>query len=193
MCRDWRGACSDDVCGPKVRLELRSVRQVLHIRPECLGLWVAMTVRQFAWVVDLDLSQCGIEDGVLECAVSLQRLSSFDLGGVYRCPSKIMDTGLEHGALLTQLTSLNLSHCAEITDTGLEHVAQLMHLTSLNFSDCVKITGTGRYKIMDMGLEHVAQLTQLTSLDLQCCGEITDTGLEHVAHVAQLEHAVDEL
>ena len=56
VCRGWRAACGDDVYGPKVRLELRSVRQVLRIRPECVGLWVAATVRRFAWVVDLDLS-----------------------------------------------------------------------------------------------------------------------------------------
>ena len=59
VCRDWRTACSDDVYGPKVRLELRSVRQVLRIRPECLARWVAATVRRFTWVVDMDLSSCG--------------------------------------------------------------------------------------------------------------------------------------
>ena len=78
VCRDWRAACADDVYGPKVRLELRSVRQVLRIRPECLGLWVAATVGRFAWVIDLDLSRCGIEDGVLECAGSLQRITSLN-------------------------------------------------------------------------------------------------------------------
>ena len=76
VCREWRTACSDDVYGPKVRLELRHVQRVLRIRPECLGLWVAATVRRFAWIVDMDLSSCGIDDGVLECAGSLQRLSS---------------------------------------------------------------------------------------------------------------------
>ena len=79
VCRDWRAACAHDLYGPKVRLELHSVRQVLRIRPECLGLWVAATVGRFAWVIDLDLSGCGIEDGVLECASSLQRITSLNL------------------------------------------------------------------------------------------------------------------
>ena len=108
VCRDWRTACSDDVYGPKVRFKLRSVRQMLRIRPECLGLWVAATVCRFAWVIDLDLSSCAIEDGVLECANSLQRITGLKMGGDYSCPSKITDTGLEHIAQLAQLTSLDL-------------------------------------------------------------------------------------
>ena len=68
------------VYGPKVRLELHSVRQVLRIRPECLARWVAATVRRFTWVVDMDLSSCGIDDGVLECAGNLPQLTSLKLG-----------------------------------------------------------------------------------------------------------------
>ena len=151
VCRDWRAACAHDVHGPKVRLELHSVQQMLRIRPECLGLWVAAMVGRFAWVIDLDLSRCGIEDGALECAGSLQRITSLNVGGDYRCPSKITDMGLEHLAQLTQLTSLDLS------------------------GDIFRPS-----KITDTGLEHVAQLTQLTSLDLGGCDNITDTGLEHV-------------
>ena len=102
-------------------------------------------------VIDLDLSRCGIEDGVLECAGSLQHITSLDVG------DKITDTGLEHVAQLTQLTSMDLSGCGTITDTGLEHVARLTQLTSLDLCHC-DITVTG--------LEHVAQLTQLTNLAL---------------------------
>ena len=106
---DHGGLPTKHVYGPKVRLELRSVRQVLRIRFKCLGLWVAATVGRFAWVIDLDLSGCGIEDGVLECAGSLQRMTSLGIGGDERCPGKITDTGLEHVALLTHLTCLGLS------------------------------------------------------------------------------------
>ena len=49
---------------------------------------------------------------------------------------KITDTGLEHVAQLTQLTSLNVGGCDQITDTGLEHRARLMQLTSLDFAPC---------------------------------------------------------
>ena len=157
VCRDWRDACADDVYGPKVRLELR-------IQPECLGLWVAATVGRFAWVIDLDLSRCDMEDGVLECAGSLRRISSLNLS----CCAQITDTGLEHVAQLMQLTSLGLWGC-NITDTGLEHVAQLTQLNSLSVHHCAKIT--------DTGLEHVGQLTQLTSLNLGSCDNITDTGV----------------
>ena len=108
VCRNWRTACSDDVYGPKVRLELRSVQRQLRIRHECLGIWVAAFVGRFAWVVDMDLRRCDIEDGVLECAGSLQRITSLDISGDGDCPSKITDTGLEHIAQRTHLTSLNL-------------------------------------------------------------------------------------
>ena len=118
VCRSWRAACGDDVYGPKVRLELRSILQVLRIRPECVGLWVAAMVGRFAWVVGVDLSRCDVEDGVLECAGNLQRVTSLQLGGDWRSPSKITDTGLEYVAQLTQLTSLNLKRCHTITDTG---------------------------------------------------------------------------
>ena len=153
VCHDWRAACAHDLYGPKVRLQLRSVRQVLRIRPECLELWVAATVGHFTWVIDLDLSGCGIEDGVLECASSLQRITSLDLSGIWHCPSKTTDTGLEHVAKLTQLTSLNLSCCVKITDTGLEHVAKLTQLTSLDLINCDKIT--------DTGLEYVAHVAHV--------------------------------
>jgi len=89
VCRGWLAACGDKVYGPKVRLELRSVQQVLRIRHECLGLLLAATMGRFAWVIDLDLSGCDIEDGVLECARSMQRITSLDL---FWC-SKITDTG----------------------------------------------------------------------------------------------------
>ena len=175
VCRGWRAACADDVYGPKIRLELRSVRQVLRIRPACLGLWVAATVDRFAWVIDLDLSGCGkIADTGLKCVAQLTQLTTLNLGGC----RNITDTGLEHIATLTQLAGLTLLHCGQITDTGLKHVAQLTQLTSLNLTYCDKIT--------DTGLEHVAQLTQLTSLNLECCDKITDTGLEHVARLTQL-------
>ena len=205
VCRGWRAACGDDVYGPKVRLELRSILQVLRILPECVGLWVAATVGRFAWVVGLDLSKCSVEDGVLECARTLQRMTSLDVSSVYGCPGKITDMGLQHVAVLTQLTNLNLGYCDMITDTGLEHVAQLMQLTSLDLSGRKKITDTGlehvaqlmqltrlnlgsgyECEITDTGLEHLAQLTQLTSLDLSGCDQITDAGLEHVAQLTQL-------
>ena len=44
--------------------------------------------------------------------------------------NNITDTGLEHVARLTQLTSLNLNGCGKITDTGLEHVAHVAQLYS---------------------------------------------------------------
>ena len=66
VCRGWRAACANDDHGPKVRLELGSVSQVLRIRPECLGLWMATMVGRFAWVVGLDLSRCGVEDVMLK-------------------------------------------------------------------------------------------------------------------------------
>ena len=107
---------------------------MLHIRPECLGLWVAATVDRFAWVIDLDLRSCGIVDGVLECAANLQRITSLNLESC----DKITDTGLEHIAQLTQLTSLDLRSCGKITDTGLEHVAQLTQLTSLDLGSVTR-------------------------------------------------------
>ena len=115
VCRDWRAACSDDLYGPKVRLKLHSVRQVLRIRPECLELWVAAAVARFASVINLDLSRCSIENGMLlKCAGSLQRITKLNM---FRC-DKITDAGLEHFAQLTQLTSLNLYDCDNITDAG---------------------------------------------------------------------------
>ena len=179
VCRGWRAACANDDHGPKVRLELDSMRQVLRIRAECLGLWVAATVRRFAWVVDLDLSICGIEDGVLEGAGSLPRIASLNLNGC----DKMTDPGLlQHVAILTQLTKLHLGSCRKITDTGLKHVAQLTQLTRLDLSGDEDFPS----KITDTGLEHIAQLTQLTSLNLRSCDKITDTGLEHVAELTQL-------
>ena len=203
VCRGWRAACANDDHGPKVRLKLGSVRQVLRIRPEYLGLWVAAMVGRFAWVIDLDLSMCGIEDGVLKCTGSLQRITGLNVGGDFGCPSKLTDTGLEYVAQLTQLTKLVLTGCGKITDTGLDYVAQLTLLTSLNLRNCKKITDTGLKhvaqltqltslaltgcgKITDLGLQCVAQLTQLTSLNLSYCVKITDTGLKHVAQLTQL-------
>ena len=140
-CRGWRAACTNDDHRPKVRLELHSIRQVLRIRPDCLGLWVAATVGQFPWVIDLDLSRCDIG--------SLQRTTRLN---VSEC-NDVTDAGLEHVAQLTQLSSLNLGSCRQITDTGLEHVAQLTQLSSLDLTCC--------YESTDTGLEHVAYVAQL--------------------------------
>ena len=111
VCRDWRDACAHDVYGPKVRLALQNIRQVLRIRPECLALWVAATMARFAWVCKLNVGECDVTDGVLECAGSLQRLTSLDLSGC----AKNKDAGL--------LTSLDLSGakqqpCSTAADTA---------------------------------------------------------------------------
>ena len=85
--------------------------------------------------------------------VSVSWWPSLDVCGC----EQLTDTGLDHVAQLTQLTSLVLCGCDKITDTGLQHVAQLTQLTSLDLSFCKKITNAG--------LENVAKLLQLTSLD----------------------------
>ena len=157
VCRGWRTACGDDVYGPKVRLELRPVQQVLRIRYECLGLWFAATVRRFSWVIKLDLRECDVEDGFLKCVGKMPRITNLDLS----CCIYITDTGLRLVAQLMQLTSLNLYKCYKITDTGLENLVQLTQLTSLNLYEC--------YKITNKGLKHVAKLMQLTHLILEGC------------------------
>ena len=50
--------------------------------------------------------------------------------------NEITDTGLEHVAGLTKLTSLELAHCKDATGTGLGQVPQPAQLSSLNLSCC---------------------------------------------------------
>lgn len=85
----------------------------------------------------------------------------------------ITDGGLRELKEITNLTSLNISHCCEITDVGLENLSNLIHLDSLNLSNCEKVT--------DIGLKNLSNLIQLDSLNISKCEKITDIGLNYVS------------
>jgi F-box/leucine-rich repeat protein 14 len=62
-------------------------------------------------------------------------------------------------AKLSQLESLDISHCDKITDVGIRAIASLSQLEILNISHCDKIT--------DVGMGYIANgLYQLKTLNM---------------------------
>ena len=118
VCKDWRTLCADPLCGPKVRLKLYSVQQVLQIRPEKLKEWMKAMFRYFAHVCVLDSKMYSLTDSELESFECRPRITNLDLG---YCEN-LTDTGLVHVAQLTQLTFLNLSGY-EISNIGLIYIS----------------------------------------------------------------------
>lgn len=67
----------------------------------------------------------------------LQKLESLEV-----CGGRVTDAGLAHLSCIPSLTSLSLAHNVGITDHGLPLLARLSNLCSLNMTHC-KITGPG--------------------------------------------------
>ena len=80
-------------------------------------------LKQLKYLVDLNLSSCGITN-----------------------------TGLEHVAVLSRLVRLNLSYCNRITDQGIRLLKPLANLRYLDLQGCIKVTHSGLVKIRRMGL-----------------------------------------
>ena len=104
--------------------------------------WLANKVEQFSWVVGINLADCDIAASDLSALLNkghlVESLQSLDLTHCYQITR---DT--QRLSILTEfrnLRSLNL-HDSSITDTGLEHVAQLTQLTSLDLGDNVQHHG----------------------------------------------------
>ncbi len=104
----------------------------------------------------------------------LSDVSSLDLS---HCQN-LTDAGLAHLSGLTQLTSLDLGGCWRLSNEGMGHLAVLTQLTSLNLCFCENVT--------DAGLGHLSGLTQLTSLNLSGCWRLSNEGMGHLAVLTQL-------
>ena len=85
------------------------------------------------------------------------------------CKPWVTNSGLEHIAQITSLTSLNLHECKNVTNNGLLALTSLRGLASLSLKGCGKLTNAG--------LEALQRHTLLTSLNLYGCMRIADKGL----------------
>lgn len=91
----------------------------------------------------------------------------------------ILNDGLIHLKMLTNLKYLDLSTCNRLTDVGLEHIKDLIKLKILILTRCKRIT--------DDGLIHLKKLIQLKILNVAGCGKITDDGLINLNGLTQLK------
>ena len=85
------------------------------------------------------------------------------------CKPWVTNSGLEHIAQITSLTSLNLHECNNVTNNGLMALTSLQGLASLSLKGCGKLTNAG--------MEALQRHTTLTSLNLFGCQRIADKGL----------------
>ena len=152
-------------------------------------------------VASLDLTECYVDDAVLQTVATMSTLTSLNLGSC----SRITDTGLRYIQTLTRLTTLEMgTNCVQITNAGLTHIAGLKHLTTLKIDDCPNVTNrelekfilrcsqlttlrlSNCEKITHLPRADAAKKSQLASLDLDRCPNITDAGLEHIARFKHL-------
>ncbi|MQM10066.1 hypothetical protein Taro_042955 [Colocasia esculenta] len=122
-------------------------------------------------LVEIDLTDCGIDDEALRCLSKCCNLVELKLG---LC-SGITDKGLAHiGSNCEKLQELDLYRCAEITDNGLAAIASgCKKLKKMNVCYCSRIT--------DLGMKHLSGLDQLSDLEMRKLVKVTSVGITAIA------------
>lgn len=153
VCRHWRGVVDHE-------LESLSPTSMLSV----------MLVRRFPNLKVLHLTNCNNvrNRDLLTISRSGLRLHTLTLGDDMFKPW-VTNSGLEHIAQITSLTSLNLHECSNVTNNGLVALSSLRGLASLSLKGCDKVTNAG--------IETLQRHSMLTSLNLYGCMRITDKGL----------------
>eukprot|EP00242_Pyramimonas_sp_CCMP2087_P014610 CAMPEP_0198200836 /NCGR_PEP_ID=MMETSP1445-20131203/3757_1 /TAXON_ID=36898 /ORGANISM="Pyramimonas sp., Strain CCMP2087" /LENGTH=279 /DNA_ID=CAMNT_0043870997 /DNA_START=462 /DNA_END=1301 /DNA_ORIENTATION=- len=117
-----------------------------------------------------------VNDDVLRALALLTGLTSLNLSGCVQVTDKGLRAAL---APLARLTNLNLAYCSGLTDKGVRALLPpLTTLTSLNLADCRGVTNEG--------LKALAPLTALTSLNLASCNRLTDEGVRALTQLRSL-------
>eukprot|EP01112_Ceratiomyxa_fruticulosa_P011054 TRINITY_DN2972_c0_g1_i1.p1 TRINITY_DN2972_c0_g1~~TRINITY_DN2972_c0_g1_i1.p1 ORF type:complete len:569 (+),score=60.76 TRINITY_DN2972_c0_g1_i1:392-2098(+) len=153
---------------------------------------------QFRTIDTLNLSECNLNDTVLEHIVSMTQLVNLDISknsaitkDGFRCLSALtnlkeldislcphIQDGFSVIQFLPQLTTLSAGHC-ELEDKHV-HNLQTSHLTQLRSLSLVN------NKFTSEGVKFLSGLVNLTSLDLSACTNLTNAGLPYLYTLTSL-------